>query len=191
MFRVKETAKLPISEDFFPTAWGGGEPRSELHPPTSTLQRVCPPCPHEHLSLPSRPSAEGRPSRETAPLFYTFGPKSAPNPTPRPRALFCKYVKKKNMQTLEPWLEPPAAALSCVIVYRESRCSETVWLCDFCTFAIRNIKDLFSYFKPGSPPFSCVSGDFGDSDLRACIVLYQGTPALGFPPLALADRGAP
>ena len=56
---------------------------------------------------------------------------------------------------LASWLErlPPAVTLTnYVIMYRESCwCSKTVWLCNFCTFAIRNIKDLFSYFKPDSP----------------------------------------
>lgn len=83
MFRVKETAKLPISEDFFPTAQkgGGGEPRPELHtpPPPPPPYRASAPKGGGYgvrLSLPPRPSAEGRLSRETAPLFYTFGPKS-------------------------------------------------------------------------------------------------------------------
>lgn len=99
MFRVKETAKLPMSEDFFPTAQKGGWGTKARAPHTA-------PPPMEHLppgyaSLPAaRPSAEGRLSRETAPLFYTFGPKAAPSPTPPPRSPFCKYVKKKKMQTL-------------------------------------------------------------------------------------------
>lgn len=37
---------------------------------------------------------------------------------------------------------------------------DSVWLCNFCTFAIRNIKDLFSYFKPDLPFFICVLACF-------------------------------
>lgn len=58
-----------------------------------------------------------------------------------------------------------------------------MWLCNFCTFAIRNIKDLFSYFKPDSPRFSCVSGDFPGvtPELWAYVVLYQGAAGQGSP----------
>lgn len=157
---MKETAKLPISEDFFPDCperGVGNQDQSSTPPPP----RASAP---GYASLPApRPSAEGRLSRETDPLFYTFGPKATPSPTPPPCSPFCKYVKKKKMQTSESWLEVllPAVTFNHVIMYRESCwCSTTVWLCNFCTFAIRNIKDLFSYFKPDSPPFSCVSGDF-------------------------------
>lgn len=120
-------------------------------------------CPGVRLS-PCPPPIRGRQAVQgNRPSFLHLWPQSHPSPTPPPCSPFCKYVKKKKMQTSESWLEVllPAVTFNHVIMYRESCwCSTTVWLCDFCTFAIRNIKDLFSYFKPDSPPFSCVSGDF-------------------------------
>lgn len=155
---MKETAKLPISEDslFQLPSTGGGEPRPERHTPR----------PHGASAwgapLPPAPSVHGRQTvRGNSPsLFYTLSPKASPAPTPPPCAPFCKYVKKDkttNVGVLA-GVSPPAVTFNYVIMYRESCwCSKTVWLCNFCTFAIRNIKDLFSYFKPDSPLHSAVS----------------------------------
>lgn len=79
VFRVKETAKLPMNETL--SARRGGEDQGGELP---------------HSSAPPR----GMLSREPAPLFYTLGHRP-PLPPTAPISPFCKYVKRKTMQTSE------------------------------------------------------------------------------------------
>ncbi|XP_054942958.1 disabled homolog 2-interacting protein isoform X2 [Physeter macrocephalus] len=92
--RVKETAKLPISEDSFrpPRMGVGNQGQSSRHPPPNPAEHLPRGTP---LPLPPRPSAEGRPSREMAPLFYRL-PQAAPSPHSTSLPPFCKYVKRKK-----------------------------------------------------------------------------------------------
>lgn len=133
---------------------GWGTRARPPHPPA--LQRICPGRTSSSHPVRGRQTIQGN----SPSLFYTLSPKASPAPTPPPCSPFCKYVKKDKTTDVGvlAGVSPPAATFNYVIMYRERCwCSKTVWLCNFCTFAIRNIKDLFSYFKPDSPLYSAMS----------------------------------
>lgn len=77
MLRVKETAKLPISEDFSNCPEkGGGEPRPELHtpPPSQSI------CPGVRLSLCHPPVCGRQAVQGNSPSFLHLRPQSRPQP---------------------------------------------------------------------------------------------------------------
>lgn len=111
MFRVKETAKLPLSENSFqpPRMRVGNPGQSSRRPPPC---RASAPVYTSH-PLPPHPSVCVRQTPGKQPLFfYTLSQLPQPHSTSHPT--FCKYVKRKKMQTLESWPEclPPAVTLT-------------------------------------------------------------------------------
>ena len=94
MFRVKETAKLPISEDSFrpPRRGVGNQGQSSRHPPPCRASAP------GYTSPPPAPAVCGRQTVQGNGPSFLHTPPSRPQPPfhlPAPPP-FCKYVKRKK-----------------------------------------------------------------------------------------------